>query len=164
MSLREVSGDVILTARRLITQTGGEVLLPHVCNNVGVMGAGVAAAIASAFPGVDREYRRVCKEQAGAVLGKTITEHVEPHLYVMNMIAQDGFGYDEHPPLRYEYLVHGMAEVRNLALSHIDVGVETIIVAPRFGSGLAGGNWDFIRDLIVEMWVGHGLTVVITHL
>jgi O-acetyl-ADP-ribose deacetylase (regulator of RNase III) len=162
MNLNEVHGDVIQTARRLIGRSGVEVLLPHVCNNRGVMGAGVAAALAKTFPGVDSAYNSLCQSMEGDVLGRVVTEHVEPHLYVMNMIAQDGFNYGE-VPLRYEALVRCMIDVRTLAHDHIELGAEAVIVAPRFGAGLAGGNWDFIKTLIIEMWCRHDLTVVISN-
>jgi hypothetical protein len=29
------------------------------------------------------------------------------------------------------------------------------IHAPKFGSGLAGGNWNFISDLIEDIWSKH---------
>jgi len=35
----------------------------------------------------------------------------------------------------------------------------TQIHAPLFGSGLAGGNWDFIEELINEIWDGYDITV-----
>ena len=164
MSLKEVKGDVIVVARKIAKSAGCEVLLPHVCNNVGVMGAGVARSILEAFPGVDKEYRYACRTHDGGVMGRTVTEHVEPHLYVMNMICQDGFGDNTGiPPLRYGALVHCMESVLHLAHSHDEMGVKTAVVAPRFGSGLAGGNWDVIRALIIEIWVSRGLTVVISN-
>lgn len=162
MSLKEVKGDVIVVARKVAKAAGCEVLIPHVCNNAGVMGAGVARALADAFPGVDKEYRRLCSERDGEVLGHTITEHVEPHVYVMNMICQDGFNYGE-PPLRYGALVHCMEAVLHLAKTHDEMNVKTAVVAPRFGAGLAGGNWDVIRSLVIELWVSRGLTVVIAN-
>lgn len=162
MSLKEVHGDVIVTARKIAALGDREVLLPHVCNNVGVMGAGVAAALAKAFPGVDREYARYCSEHDD-VLGETITEHVEPHIFVMNMICQAGFNNGGEPPLRYGALVHCMESVLRLSLTHDDMGVKTVIVAPRFGAGLAGGDWGVIRSLIVEIWVAKGRTVIISN-
>lgn len=162
MSLKEVKGDVIVTARKIAALGDREILLPHVCNNAGVMGAGVAASLANAFPGVDREYARFCHEHDDA-LGRTITEHVEPHIFVMNMICQDGFGCASGPPLRYGALVHCMENVLKLALTHDEMGVKTVIVAPRFGAGLAGGSWDVIRSLIIEIWVGNGCAVVISN-
>lgn len=161
MSLREVKGDVIVTARKVASE-GYEVLLPHVCNDAGVMGAGVAAALAAEFPGVDREYSKLCYQNN--VLGETVTEHVEPHIYVMNMICQQGFRNGDLPPLRYGALVRCMHAVLQLHASHEDVGLKTVIVAPRFGAGLAGGNWAVIQSLIREIWVTNGANVIISNI
>lgn len=163
MSLKEVHGDVVAVARKVAKQASCEVLLPHVCNNAGVMGAGVARAIAVAWPGVDIEYAKICRDRDGAVLGRVVTEHAEPHVWVMNMIAQDGFFDGSGTPLRYGALVHCMEAVCNLAASHTDMGVKSAVVCPKFGAGLARGNWDIIRGLIVELWVERGLSVVIVN-
>lgn len=153
-------GDVVEVARRVAKATGCEVLLPHVCNDRGVMGAGVARRLADEFPDVDQEYRRVCRDHDNA-LGKVVTEHVEPHLYVMNMICQSGFHDGTLPPLRYGALVHCMEEVWHLGASHNEMGVRAAIVCPKFGAGLAGGNWEVINSLITEIWSERKFAVVI---
>jgi hypothetical protein len=38
------------------------------------------------------------------------------------------------------------------------------IHAPKFGAGLACGNWDFIEELINECWIGRGIPVTIYEL
>lgn len=160
MSFTEVRGNVIDVARK-VAAGGREVLLPHVCNDFGVMGAGVARMLAQAFPSVDTEYARLC-QSGDPVLGTTVSEHVEPHLFVMNMIAQAGFSNGgELPPLQYGALVHCMENVLSLARAHEEMELKVTIVAPRFGAGLAGGEWNVIRAIIHEIWVHNGVPVII---
>ena len=33
------------------------------------------------------------------------------------------------------------------------------IHCPKFGSGLAGGNWEFIKDLIEDIWGRYFVTI-----
>ena len=35
------------------------------------------------------------------------------------------------------------------------------IHCPRFGAGLAGGQWPFIESLILEQWCDHGIEVFV---
>jgi len=35
------------------------------------------------------------------------------------------------------------------------------IHCPQFGSGLAGGNWEFITELIEDIWVENGLAITV---
>jgi hypothetical protein len=49
-----------------------------------------------------------------------------------------------------------MNDIRNKILSLSKNNIEDIkyeIHAPKFGSGLAGGNWNFIENLIEDIWI-----------
>jgi hypothetical protein len=70
------------------------------------------------------------------------------------MIAQNDVVSQANPrPLNYYALSVCMFNIK-LHIQHIiksnDSSVE--IHAPKFGSGLAGGNWLFISDLIKDIW------------
>jgi O-acetyl-ADP-ribose deacetylase (regulator of RNase III) len=134
------------------------VIVPHVCNNRGVMGAGVAAALKFAFPNVDHTYVKLCESKKGDVLGHTDYAWVEDSLCISNMIAQDGFRGGMRPPIRYGALAFCMYDVADLAKSQ---SRKTRIIAPKFGAGLAGGDWAVIRQLIHELWLDQGIDVTI---
>jgi hypothetical protein len=83
---------------------------------------------------------------------------------VANMIAQHGTvtrpmdDDPNRPPVRYTALAACMSKVANY-IAHLPQG--TAIHAPKFGAGLAGGNWDLIEELIREEWLDRGIPVTI---
>jgi len=157
MNFHQLTGDVIEVARKAVSE-GATVFLPHVCNNRGVMGAGVAAALKNAFPSVDESYSLHCEENGGNCLG-----HVDyvwyGRLCICNMIAQDGFRGGMRPPIRYGALTFCMYDLADELLMH-KADVKRII-APMFGSGLAGGDWGVIKQLIHEHWLDEHIDVTI---
>lgn len=138
-------------------QHGGSVIIPHVCNNINLFSAGFAAHVAQRFPVAKDNFHLLGKT---AKLGQV--QHIlvyqnkkyDHNIYVSNMIAQNGVYSDKNKrPLNYAALCYCMNDVKNFALKLKQNTESTIqIHAPKFGSGLAGGNWDFICDLIEDIW------------
>lgn len=153
---RFVKSDIFATTQNIIDSKylGSTVIVPHVCNNVGLFGAGFAAAIRKHFPIVSTNFELLGKKtKLGYV--QYIEVYKDPtyehKLIFANMIAQNGIISQNNPrPLNYEALVKCMVDVRNY-ISHLDKE-KTEIHCPKFGSGLAGGNWNFIHDLINDIW------------
>jgi len=86
-------------------------------------------------------------------------------MIVANMIAQDGVrgNSDFDTPLRYVSLIKCMLRVAlwiKVEQSKYPNKLFTIH-APKFGSELAGGNFDFILELIREIWLENGINVVV---
>jgi hypothetical protein len=76
------------------------------------------------------------------------------------MIAQNGvISRNNSRPLNYEALVKCMSNVRDTINSLDKEKIE--IHCPKFGSGLAGGNWVFIEQLIEDMWSNYTVCVYI---
>ena len=71
------------------------------------------------------------------------------------MIAQNGTISPKNPrPLNYGALAFCMTDVRqycNSLKDNIEYG-KVEIHAPKFGSGLAGGDWFFIQELMLDIW------------
>lgn len=141
--------------------TGSSVVIPHVCNNIGLFGAGFASAVRQRFPIVATNFELLGKKtklgyvQYINVFKDSVYEH---EIIFANMIAQNGVIGPKNPrPLNYEYLVKCMIDVRNYTLSLNKEKIE--IHCPKFGSGLAGGNWLFIEDLIRDIWSPFNITV-----
>lgn len=175
-SLRYIYGDV--TDPQL---TQGEwdnprpIVIPHVVNDAGVMGAGVAKALYTEWPNVKRDYLYNANTR-GLLLCEVIgTIAIPGEIYVQSMVAQSTPGKwktqritrtlesgQEFPyavkrsPIRYGALAKCMIHVGTMARQ-----VRATIHAPRFGSDLAGGNWDVIESLILELWVDRGINVTI---
>lgn len=149
----------VLVSVRDITYVHGDVtempensLLLHVCNNRGGWGAGVVLAISKKWPEPELGYRdwyRRCRERGVLLpLGKTqfipVAGAGKPR-WVGNMVAQT-LGetlLTGEIPLQYDKLIECLKSAAEFAEAW---GLE--IHAPRFGSDLAGGDWDVIETLI----------------
>jgi hypothetical protein len=139
---------------------GCTVLIPHVCNNINVFGGGFSGDISKNFPTVKENFHLLGnKAKLGQVQNILVSENKNygNKLYVCNMIAQNGIKNSYNlRPLNYGALAHSMTEVKNFAKSLSILNKEENnkieIHAPKFGSGLAGGNWEFISLLIEDIW------------
>lgn len=146
---------------------GATVIVPHVCNNVNVFGAGFASYVASKFPNVKENFHMLGNKPK---LGKTqfvICENDNEYkhsLVVANMIAQNGtVSPSNRRPLNYAALVYCMSEINTYikGLKSINELSKIEIHAPKFGSGLAGGEWNFIEQLINDLWSDYTVFVYV---
>jgi hypothetical protein len=134
--------------------SGSTVIIPHVCNNIGSFGGGFTGSIEKIFPIVGQNFLLLgTNSKLGYVQYVSVIKK-EPYgheLIFANMIAQKGIISRKNPrPLNYEALVKSMVNVRNYIKSLNKEKIE--IHCPKFGSGLAGGNWVFIENLIEDIW------------
>ena len=118
-------------------------VIVHCCNDIGVMGAGVALAIANKWPNAKKAYSTLHKS-AGLCLGQVQLVKVDYNIVICNLIGQRGVGPQTIdgttlPPIRYEAIYEGLLRLR-ARISAADIPIS--IHAPRFGCGLAGGIWD----------------------
>lgn len=143
-----------------------DILIPHVCNNKYVMGAGIAYQLAKRYPNVLEIYRRG-KPSLGEtqfVIAETGSYSYGPWKVVANMVAQTLYENDE-VPLKYEHLVSCMQKVREYCFKQLKImQIPVKILTIPFGSGLAGGNRQLIDILIKEMWVDCGIDVTVCEL
>lgn len=166
-SLHIINGDLFdhLEDSIVAGNNGTTVIVPHVCNNINSFGAGFAAAVAKHYPIVKENYHllgyKFLKNNLGYVqfveVKKTIPFNHK--LIFANMIAQNGTINKDNPrPLNYLALSKCMVNVRNYINTHFkDQPVQ--IKCPKFGCGLAGGNWLFIQDLIQDIWTNFDIIV-----
>ncbi len=111
----------------------------HVTNNKQRWGNGFVVALSRKWKDPEIQYRSQKQE-----LGDIQTVKVDTGLYVVNMCAQDGFASVERPvALDYEALDKCLNRVVKLAYYG-----NGSIHAPRFGSGLAGGDWNKISNML----------------
>jgi len=168
-----VKGNTIESAVSRITNGGinnHTIIIPHVCNNVDLFGAGFAKALGDKFPLVKENFHLLGRPDAklGKVQFVTAIEDNQRKnkVVVANMIAQNGIISNKNKrPINYAALVYCMVDVRkfytNLYANSEETCVE--IHAPKFGSGLAGGDWNFISELINDIWHDVGVYVYINH-
>ena len=97
------------------------------------------------------------------MLGKVCYAQIDRYLVVANMIGQDGIVSKDNPiPIKYKALANCMSEVFcYVEMIKSRTSNPVVIHAPKFGSLRAKGNWNFILELIREIWIENGIDVVI---
>lgn len=125
----------------------GQKYIIHICNDSGGWGRGFVLAVSNRWTEPEKAYREWHREQyshsCGFKLGNIQLIKVSQDITVINMIAQEGYGSGGRPPVRYEALEQCLEKVSVSAKVH-----EASVHGPRFGTGLAGGNWTQIEPII----------------
>lgn len=126
----------------------GVKLIVHVCNNIGAWGAGFVLALSKRWKEPEHAYR-YRNDFHKYELGNVQYCAVENDIMVVNMIAQEGIGSDSegNPPIRYDALKKCLQDVNRVAQE-----LNASVHGPRFGAGLAGGDWSKIENLLEEIF------------
>ena len=147
MQIQYLKGDLFAH----LSDYKDKILIPHVVNDAYIFGGGFTAPLGKIWPIVKKQYF----EKKELILGETQFISVEPRICVANMVAQVK-PYTVSRPLVYGSLYSCMKSVGAHAYTY-----KETIVAPKFGAGLAGGDWDIIEELINEAWIKQGRQVYI---
>ena len=112
-------------------------------------------ALSRKWRGPETAYRSIPRSKL--ILG-TISSPilVEPSLFVVNMIAQDGYPRNGECALDYQALRSCLDSVSSHALR-----MGASVHCPRIGAGLAGGDWELIEKLLIECLVEPGTSVTV---
>lgn len=141
-------------------------LIIHCCNDLGVMGSGVAKALFMKWPSVKSEYVKWKKESdfsnADFLLGNIQIIEVEKGISVANMMGQHGiYQANGIPPVRYDAIKSCLETVAEWVEGK-EAGLKSVSIhAPRFGAGLAGGDWGTIESLIIETLCSKNIDVTV---
>jgi O-acetyl-ADP-ribose deacetylase (regulator of RNase III) len=136
--------------------------IAHGVNCQNAMGSGVAKVIYERHPLVKQQYHTFCKnKQPHELLGRydwvSIYDDTTPVIGVFNCFTQLEYGTE----LEKRYVdYYATANIfRRLSFK---AGIGQIAI-PKIGCGLAGGNWQFMMQLLndaigdrLELWVYHG--------
>lgn len=164
-ALPVINGDLFIYVNELINSRnyGSSIIVPHVCNNIDCFGAGFAMSVAKYYPIVKSNYHLLANKQIlGYTQFVTAIENKDfgNKLIFANMIAQNGIiSHKNSRPLNYGALVKSMLLVNQFISQNFDKNNSVQIHTPKFGCGLAGGNWDFIEELIKDIWTKHPIYV-----
>jgi len=142
--LRHQNGDLTLIEPEAPT------LIVHVCNNMNRFGAGFAKAVAERWPIVKDAYHQWYLsgfwEGVPFELGEVQTVPVEPNLSVVNMVAQNGVNSTlNSTPIKYWALSQCLTSVAERVRT-----TGELVVLPRIGCGLAGGNWELVEPILLR--------------
>ena len=139
----------------MIHETIGDLLIQpvdiiaHQTNCVGVMGAGIARQIKDKLLPIEeyQKYINACKTYGSNLLGTTQLLFLPSGKIIANCFGENiptGSGLDTD----YNALMHSLARVRNYARKyHLSVGLPGLM-----GCGLAGGDWNIVRDIIYKLF------------
>lgn len=119
-------------------------VLVHGCNNLGVMGSGVAKQIRAKWPYAYESYNLQFKI-FGLPLGSIIPVPTSDGKIIVNAITQDGFGKDGKQYVSYDAIAKCFDKIN---VNAAEVWNVTEIAYPRIGAGLGGGNWVEIERLL----------------
>ena len=140
----EITGDLLKVRSGIIC---------HQVNYYGVMGGGVAAAIADKILTAEQyaAYSNYCRQAGRTALGNVQLLGNVPGLVVANMFCQD----EAKPQLDgkyditdYEAMLTCFIRIRDLAEAHN----MTVHIPHRIGCGIAGGDWNLVRQLIYSVF------------
>lgn len=125
----------------------GEVdVIAHQCNAFHTMGAGVAKAIAKAFPAAlsaDLASEYGGKEKLG-----WFTYTLTDYGYIYNLYGQYGYGR-EGQHTNYNHLENALLGMKHDLLFRKYKGK---IGLPKIGCGLAGGDWTVVENIIENVF------------
>jgi hypothetical protein len=129
----------------------GNKCIIHCCNNRGKWGAGFVMSLSRKWPHVKDTYLR-----GSMILGDVTLVQVTENTYVANIIGQNGYGRQRVRYVNYEAIRTGFQKLRPVILE-----MRASVHGPRLGSGLAGGEWSIIEQILIEEFVNYGISVTI---
>lgn len=139
----------------------GPRLIVHIVNDrTPNWGGGFALGVKKKWKSVQDDFRAwVDLDRQNLSLGNTHLSHIEGTLGIVHMIAQHGYGPSRRPRIRYAALSMCLNRVAEIAL-----GQGATVHMPRIGTGQAGGQWSWIRELIDDSLVRRGVPVFVYEL
>ena len=126
----------------------------YICHQVnchGKMGSGVAKQVREKWPSVYQEYVDKCEGKfmsgyySRQMLGDIQVCDIENDKQVINMFAQDGYGYDGKRYTSYDAFWECLIKMRDTCTDH------SFAFPYKIASDRGGANWAVIRTMIEEV-------------
>jgi O-acetyl-ADP-ribose deacetylase (regulator of RNase III) len=145
----------------LITYINGDILnssdkvIAHSVNARGVMNSGVAKVLRNAWPVIFNPYEAKHKS-IGLALGEIIPVDVGEKI-IVHLVTQENYGYDGKQYCDYMAIIQSLFYLNEYITSK---NINSVSM-PKISSGLAGGDWNLIsniieqelKDINVNIWV-----------
>ena len=150
-----------LKADATVPQAEGNIVIAHICNDIGAWGKGFVLALSKRWKYPEKQYKQWYKEGEKFALGEVQFVSVEEKIWVANLIGQHNIYRDENgdPPIRYEAVKRGLQIIADFAYE-----INAKVQMPRIGCGLAGGSWDRIEKLIRQTLLRKNIEVFVCDL
>lgn len=150
--VKEVKGDLLCA---------DEMVLAHQVNCVGIMGGGVAFQIRNRMLTVDQyqQYRRMCSTFGMSLMGTCHIVKSPEGKYIANLFAE-GITTGTQLDTDYHALRKALHSLKKAAEKyHLSVALPGYI-----GCGLAGGDWDLVYRMIMQIFNESSLTVTLYYI
>lgn len=135
----------------------GRGVICHGCNTLGVMGAGLAAQIKDKYhDNVYIPYSKRCIDSGHHLIGTNFVTLATSELLIVNMFTQNRVG-DPYRSTSYDAVDTCFRDLAKMCRNSIYEQNDVHI--PLIGSGLGGGQWSIISEIIkhhtpyVNVWV-----------
>lgn len=145
--IKIIHGDLLSSSAKYIC---------HQVNCQGVMGSGVAKQIRERWPVAFERYKIRCDGALDKkiLLGSAQFVPVDDGRAVVNMFAQENYGRDGAVYTNHEAFMNACQAIeRESGLG------DTIAMPYRIGSGLGGGDWGVIMDILTTVFKDRHLTL-----
>ena len=97
-------------------QSEGNIIIPHICNDIGAWGKGFVLALSKRWKAPEKQYKLWYQKKEGFVLGAVQFVQVEENIWVGNIIGQHKIQEEKGiPPIRYEAVREGLEKVASFA-------------------------------------------------
>ena len=143
-----INGNIFEYIKNVGKET--DIIIPHACGNKGKFNSGFANALAMVYPESKINYEMLPNHR----LGEIQIISVDKNKTIINMICDNENAPKNTRSLNYFCLAKCMANVRNyIKNNYKDSEIKKCqIHAPKFGTGRCGGDWNFISELINDIW------------
>lgn len=143
--IKHIKGDIF--------QSGADVIV-HQVNCQGVMGSGVAKQVREKYPVVYEVYKELCgQDEPKNLLGIAQPVQADENTIVVNIFAQENFGYDGNCYTDYDALRKGFETVRD---NNKD---DRIAIPYLMGCHRGGGDWSIVSKMIEEIFADCDVTL-----
>ncbi|NMC58330.1 MAG: phosphatase [Candidatus Methanofastidiosa archaeon] len=149
--MKEITGNLITLAKE-----GHFDMIVHGCNCFCTMGSGIAKEIRQEFPGAYAADCKTIKGDRNKLGAFTYYDVVgdEVAFRIINAYTQYNYGREENV-IYVDYNA-----VTNVFKKLNDLYPRYRIGLPKIGAGLAGGDWDKIKNIISETLTDMDVTIV----
>jgi O-acetyl-ADP-ribose deacetylase (regulator of RNase III) len=174
-SLSREKFDAMLGGKTRIIPVSGDLLdfpngiecIMHGCNTLNIMGAGIAKSISLRFPYAfyaDKTAHRRAKIANKSLLGTFSHVSLPGDKHIINLYQQSEIAENPLDSAPFRIMAFEAALIRALKFCK-EIGVANVGLPHKIGCGLAGGNWNEVRNVISNVSETiHGLTIFIVKL
>lgn len=131
--------------------------IAHCCNCQGVMGSGIAYQIKEQFSEAYDVYKQFEKDYTLSLGTISYKDYLIGKI-IVNLHAQNLYGYDGARFVDYEALYVSLTETRDLMLKH---ELRTLGVPYKMACDRAGGDWRIVESMLNVIFENSGIDVLV---